>query len=559
MSQRRQPDIILLPQPRLISRRGGFFGGVDIVARIDPAGLHPQGYRLDISPDRITITAHGPAGEFYARQTLEQLRRQFPAALPCLTVQDWPDFPVRGVMLDISRDKVATVETLRDLIDLLSSWKINHLQLYMEHTFAYRGHEEVWKDASPLTAEEIADLDAYCRERFIELVPNQNSFGHMERWLKHERYRPLAESIEGAETPWGFRWKGPFSLCPTDDRCMDFLAGLYDQLLPNFSSRQFNVGCDETFDIGQGRSRPEAEKIGKTRVYLNFLNRVHELVHRRGRTMMIWADIILDEPSLIDELPRPIIALNWGYEADHPFAAETDALARSNIPFYVCPGTSSWLSIAGRTDNMLANQLSAAEHGLAHGAAGFLNTDWGDHGHLQYLPVSYAGFAAGAAVSWCLETNRNMNLAAVLDHYALPGMGQLACDLGNVYQRVGKLMKNSSALFRILVPSSTHRDPMEGITMDGLKRAEAEIRRVGTAHHPSIESDEFANASSMLLHACRRGMWKLEATTQSPAKLAEDLRHILSEHQRLWLIRNRPGGLSDSIGRLKPNLDEYTR
>ena len=155
--------------------------------KIDPSVASQQGYQLVITSGEVLIFARDPAGQFYARQTLRQLRRQFPSGLPCLEIRDYPDFPVRGVMLDVSRDKVPTMATLYRLIDMLAEWKINHLQLYIEHTFAYRGHEEVWRDASPLTPQEIRDLDHYCRERFIELVPNQNSFGHMERWLKHPR------------------------------------------------------------------------------------------------------------------------------------------------------------------------------------------------------------------------------------------------------------------------------------------------------------------------------------------------------------------------------------
>jgi hypothetical protein len=59
--------------------------------------------------------------------------------------------------------------------------------------------------ASPMTAEEILRLDAYCRARFVELVPNQNSFGHFEQWLKHPEYRHLAECPDGFEYPWGGR------------------------------------------------------------------------------------------------------------------------------------------------------------------------------------------------------------------------------------------------------------------------------------------------------------------------------------------------------------------
>src|SRR4029079_7996129 len=117
--------------------------------------------------------------------------------LPVGTVDDWPDLSVRAVMLDIARDKVPSIETLKTLIERLAGWKVNQVQLYSEHTFAYRDHEEVWRDASPLTAEEIRDLDDYCRERHIELVPNQNCLGHAERWLRHDRYRDLALAPDG--------------------------------------------------------------------------------------------------------------------------------------------------------------------------------------------------------------------------------------------------------------------------------------------------------------------------------------------------------------------------
>jgi len=469
---------------------------------------------------------------------------------------------VRGVMLDISRDKVPTMATLFSLIDRLAQWKINQLQLYIEHTFAYAGHEDVWRSASPLTGEEIRELDRYCRSRFIELVPNQNSFGHMERWLKHPRYLPLAEAADGAETPWGFRWKGPFSLCPTDPGSAVLLADLYGQLLPNFTSGLFNVGCDETFDVGQGRSKTQCDERGVHRVYLDFLHTVNELVARHARRMMYWGDIIVKEPELIRELPHNAIALNWGYEADHPFESETRAFSQSGVPFYVCPGTSSWCSIAGRTDNMLANQRSAAEMGLKHGAIGYLNTDWGDYGHLQYLPMSFAGLAAGAAMSWCLDTNRDLPLARLLDAHVFEDsgavMGRVACELGNVYKAAGKLIPNRSALFSILAPSSTHLDPMEGITRDGLEAAEAAIvsamRGMNSSkmkrEEGSLIRSEFENAAAMLLLACRIGRWKLDPPSENRGELAARLERIAAEHRRVWLERNRIGGLEDGTARL---------
>jgi hexosaminidase len=539
-------SISLLPAPRKLTRGAGF-STAGVEEQFDPRRIPPQGYRLSITPDSCRIVAHDPAGAYYARQTLAQLRTLFSEALPCLEIEDWPDFPVRGVMLDISRDKVPTMATLFSLIDLLSSWKINQLQLYIEHTFAYRGHEEVWRNASPLTADEIRRLDEYCKARFVELVPSQNSFGHMERWLRHSRYLPLAETPDGAETPWGFRWDGPFSLCPTDPRSLEFLADLYAQLLPNFASALFNVGCDETFDIGQGRSREQCERLGVHRVYLDFLSGVNRLVEGHGRRMMFWGDIIIKEPNLLSQLPPNAIPLLWGYEGDHPFDQQARQLARRGMEYYVCPGTGSWCSIAGRTDNMLANQHAAAAAGLAHGAVGFLNTDWGDYGHPQYLPFSFPGFAAGAALSWCLESNRDLPLARLLDLYALGDaagvMGQALLDLGNVYQSVGKLIPNRSALFSILVPSSTHNIAIEGITPGGLEAAYAAIgaagKNIGRARMNRDDADtikdEFANAAAMLSFACGHG---------------GDREQMIAAHRKCWLARNRSGGLEDSIGHL---------
>jgi len=560
-------SIVLLPMPRRLQRRTGTSAAAPQVV-VDPAIAKPQGYRLSISSDRVQIIGHDAHGVFYGRQTLAQLRRQFGDTLPCVEIEDWPDFAVRGLLLDISRDKVPTMHTLLGIVDWLAELKVNQLQLYTEHTFAYRGHEGVWRDADPMTGEQIRQLDAYCQTRFIDLVPNQNSLGHMHRWLRHARYLPLAEAPEGSDRPDGSRCAGPFSLCPTDPRSLDLLADLYSQLLPNFSSKLFNVGCDETFDIGQGRSRDQCQARGVATVYLDFLKKVRELASAHARQMMFWADVILHHAKQITQIPPGAIALNWGYEADHPFDAEAGLLRQSGVPFYVCPGTSSWCSIAGRTDNMLANQRIAAKAGLKHGALGHLNTDWGDFGHLQYWPMSFAGIAAGAAMSWCLQANRDLPLAQALDVQVFCDQaavsGKLACELGNVYRAVGRAAPNRSVLFDILVPSAARNDPMQGITREGLDAAEAAI---DNAIKPLRQSQmqradaelirgEFANAAAMLKHACRKGRWKLGAK-DSTGDMAAELERIIRVHRDCWLARNRPGGLEQSAARLADNLAEY--
>ena len=559
------------PKWELTAARGREQERIGAEITINPsAAPRAQGYRLTIGAGGIRVAAHDLAGAFYAARTLEQICRQRggEGELTCVRIDDWPDFANRGVLLDISRDKVPTMQTLYGLVELLSQWKINQLQLYMEHTFAYRNHRVVWDKASPMTGEQIMDLDAYCRERFVELVPNQNSFAHMERWFKHKEYVHLAE-----------REDRPFSISPAVPGSIELIGELYDELLPHFSSGQFNVGCDETFDLGLGKSKQMCESLGKGRVYLDFLKKINERVKKRGKVMQFWGDIILRHPELIGELPDGIIAMVWGYGAAHPFAGQCPKFAASKVPFYVCPGTSTWNSIAGRTDNALANLRSAAESGLAHGALGYLNTNWGDNGHWQPLPVCYPGFAYGAAVSWAAERNGDIDLPRALGVHAFEDgagvMGRLAYDLGNAYEKPGVLLGNQSVLFYILLnpECAVDRGPYARLSIESLEGTRRYIdevmrplskSRMGRRDGRQI-TDEMSSAAALLRHACSLAIARLRAADGKianigggvRAELAADLRKIISEHKRLWLLRNREGGLSDSAARMERLLRLY--
>lgn len=537
-----------------------------------------ESYRLSVTADGLLIEAQDLAGAFYGVATLVQLVQQGRTRLPILQIEDWPDLPHRGVMLDISRDKVPTMETLYALVDRLAGWKINQLQLYTEHTFAYRQHPEVWAKASPMTADQILALDAYCRERHIELVPNQNSFGHMHRWFEHPRYLPLAETEDGFITPWGERQALPFSLTPANPQSLQFLAGLYDELLPNFTSQQFNVGCDETFDLGQGRSRQLCQERGEGRVYLDFLLEVHRLVTARGRVMQFWGDIIGSHPELVPELPRDAIALEWGYEADHDFRGKCARFAEAGIRFYVCPGTSSWLSIAGRTDNAIGNIHNAVENGLRYGASGVLTTDWGDLGHWQPLPVSYLGFACGAALGWSYRANTSLDLPGALDRLVFEDeagvMGKLAYDLGNAYQQPGVLIPNGSVLFWAFhypldLFVNTPADGRFGWQMGllqtaadlpaGLRKTIAYVDEVigrladarMTCADAELVAEEFQLVADLLRHGARRMLLVLGQADVSRDALRAELVTLEARYRAQWLARNRPGGLEDSVKRMQ--------
>ena len=575
-------NIRFLPQPRSVTFEskastlrgvdfcrlevtGSLLGGVPSPIELTEVdGLSSlEDYRLQVAPQAVILGAGSQRGWFYGLHTLKQLAAQCPGYLPLCRIEDGPDYPNRGFMLDVSRDKVPKLGTLMQLIELMAACKYNQIQLYMEHAYAYAGHEIVWRSSSPFHSADIRELDTFCRERFIELVPNQNTFGHMHRWLIHKPYRHMAECPEGGETDLGYRPE-PQGLCATDPASIELVDDLLGQLLPQFRSRQVNIGCDETIDLGYGRSKTAVQNLGRGRVYLNYVKQVIEMCRNKGYTVQLWGDIILKYPELVKELPDDCIALNWGYEEDHPFQRETGLFGRAGIPFYVCPGTSSWNSIAGRTGNMLLNVRTAAEQGRKNNASGFLLTDWGDNGHWQPLSVVFPALFYGAGVSWNGRGNEEEGLARQIDAIdaGSNGWGRLLLDAGNLYALPQYDLHNRSVLFDLLQGEDDAIETMQALTLPGLEKTLRQTRRLlarlGRLSPPGKDSllrkDEILWSLSMLELACLRGLQcKRGSEPETWRRKALDLKEQFIE---IWNLRHRPGGLRDSLKRFEPLLEK---
>jgi hypothetical protein len=565
------------------------------VLQSNSAPDHPEGYAITIDRKGVRVEFREASGLGVAMATMRQLLRQYGRRLPCLKIRDWPDFARRGVMLDISRGRVPKLETLLELVGHLADFKINEFQLYTEHTFAYRHYPSVWQSWGALTGEEIRKLDARCQQLGIDLVPNQNSFGHLEHFLEQQQFKKLAE----VSRPYADREfvRRPSTLAPNHPGTLLFLRGLYDELLPNFSSQYFNVGCDETWDLGRGQSKKLCETKGQSRVYLDFLKQIHREVSARGKRMMFWGDIILKYPKLIPELAKlssrssrresapfssnladnqngltstatidcNVIALNWGYEADHPFNREAALFAKAKIPFYVCPGTSTWQTLIGRHDNALANMRATARAGRKHGAIGYLITDWGDGGHPQPLAVSYLPYLAGASLSWCAKTFDEANLIPVLsrDVFKDPtgNTAKAAFALGRAHRKLKFTAPNETPLGTVIAaPPPGQR---ELFCRNGLKHytqisgkniraalKEIEKQRALLKHagppKAKILALELDLAARMAAQSCQFMLWQQARTAgnNSDAKrLARtgirELRKLEKDFNAYWPLRNK--------------------
>jgi hypothetical protein len=545
---------------------------------------HPEGYAITIDRKGVRIEFREATGLRVAMATMRQLLRQCGRRLSCLEIRDWPDFARRGVMLDISRGRVPKLETLLKLAGRLADFKLNELQLYTEHTFAYSKYQSVWESWGALTGDEIRQLDARCQQLGIDLVPNQNSFGHLQHFLEHPRLKKLAEVSRPYADAGGEFVRRPSTLAPNHPGALPFLRGLYDELLPNFSSQYFNVGCDETWDLGRGRSKKLCAAKGQGRVYLDFLKQIHQEVSARGKRMMFWGDIILKYPKLIkelaklgrDALPRvpadrqispTITALNWGYEADHPFDREAALFAKAKIPFYVCPGTSTWQTLIGRHDNALANMRAAARARHKHGAIGYLITDWGDGGHPQPLAVSYLPYLAGASLSWCAKTFDETKLIPVLnrDVFNDPtgNTAKAAFALGRVHRKLKFTVPNETPLGTVIAaPPAEQRELFcrnglkhhAKISGKNIRAALKEIEKQRAMLRRAKPSSKTGNvllheldlAARMAAQSCRFMLWqqaRAAGETSEAKRLARtgirDLRKLEKDFNAYWPLRNK--------------------
>jgi hypothetical protein len=452
---------------------------------------------------------------------------------------------------------VPTTERLHALIDRLASLKVNQLQLYSEHTFAYRNHQDVHAAASPLDADEIRALDSYCRDRHIELVPNQNCLGHMNRWLALERYRPLAVEPDGFVDPYGIV-REPMTIEPSDPRSLELVRELLAELLPLFTSKRVHVGLDEAWELPAARMDD----------FLAWAATLRGLPELDGREMLMWGDMVAGQPDLLARLPAGVTVCEWGYDDWHPFDERCAALAAASLPFWVAPGTSSWMSILGRFTNARNTCQRAAAAALVHGAAGYLNTDWGDLGHLQQPVISEPGFAYGAAVSWCLESNADLDLGPALSahvfHDATGGLAEAVLSLGDAHRLVTPQFPNMSTLvMNLYYPQlPVGRGLTKGLTAEELPAVERcleEARTAASRSQPDLGNaqrlrDEVIFSIDLVALLLRDARARLEADgflesipMQEREGLGAELDTLTERYRSLWLANNRPGGLEDSV------------
>jgi len=547
------------------------------------SNLEKEEYRLEINRNGIFIYYGYENGAFYATLTLLQLLRQVQNKINCLVIEDAPDLKIRGLMIDISRDKVPQIATVKKLIDIMKNIKMNHLELYVEgFSFGYPSFKRYLEEDGYISVDEYREIENYARENYIDLVPNQNGFGHMAKWLEKDEFRDLAELPDGMFL-WG-RHRQPSTLNPLDEKSLYLIKTMYEDMLPLTQSRYFNMNFDEPFELGKGKSKEACERYGLGNVYIDFVLKAYSEIKKYNKLPLIWGDVLIKHPQLLHRLPKDMIFIDWGYDAGYPFSRNLKKLKDLGIKFMAAPGTTSWCSFTGRTFDWWENITNACIYTKIYDGEGVLLTDWGDFGHLQFLPTSYPPLVYCGLMSWRVAEGTYLSVRDYLNRFVYcDGKNIIAdavMDLGNYYRYLNEYRSNGTATFHNFMwatyavskddPCRYYQQRTANILLDydkylmldgflTLKEKEIMLAKMDTEDANIIKEEfkqtiEFLKMIHKLNIAYNDTIDKTTRINMLRDVVASKI-NFFKQQKRLWLYRNKTGGLERSLS----NVEKFYR
>jgi len=497
-------------------------------------GAEGEGYQIWVRKDAIEVAADSPAGAFYAIQTLRQLFKN--ETVPCLHIADKPDFPHRGFYHDVTRGKVPTVESLKELIDTMAYYKLNSLQLYVEHTYPFAQCKELAEKMGHLTARELQEIDSYCRENFIDFIPSLSTFGHLFELLNLEKHRHL--QVLHPYTPSRNFWQermAHHTIDPRNPESLALIQSLIDQYAPNFTSETFNICCDETFDL-----KIFGDEAGK--LYVDFVKKIIAHVKAKDKKVMMWADILLKHPEVIEEIPEDTIFLNWNYQAAPPEATvvKFKELGRKQI---VCPGTTTWNRLCERVEVEEKNISLMAEYGYKHGALGVLNTNWGDWGNPCSVELALYGLVLGAEKSWTVATPVDDAFYARVDALLYGFSGAMAMLKKVSALHDGLIWKNFvNAYFKYCCDGQQTPDAITPQIIADAQQLYAEVKA-------GLQSPWGWDECRKELLLCAEGLCVIAELMGKmagiPVQQITDTRAWVAAYRESWLRKNKPSELDN--------------
>lgn len=366
-----------------------------------------EAYILDINQNHIVISAKNPKGLFYGSQSLIQLAEHNKGILPIGKIIDWPDLKYRGISDDISRGQVSTLENFKRILSFLARHKMNTYMPYIEDMIEFDAFPSIGKNRGALTKKEIKEIVEFADQNFIEVIPIFQTLGHFENILSQKEF------IKFADFP------GAASLDVTNNETYEFLETLLKEVFELFPSQYFHIGADESYDVGFGNSRKLVDETDIASVHAGHYKKVYDICSRNNKKVMMYGDIILSHPKILEEIPKDIVIVDWQYfpRFDYPSAKTFE---EAGFEYIVSP--SVWNFNAAFPENFFAvpNIQLFTKAGIDNNSIGMINSCWGDYGSETFKKLNLYGYAWSAQCSWNIEDS---NLDSFEDSFFLDFYG----------------------------------------------------------------------------------------------------------------------------------------
>ncbi|WP_353071166.1 glycoside hydrolase family 20 zincin-like fold domain-containing protein [Tunturiibacter gelidoferens] len=375
-----------------------------VVIELARASAHPEvkftdemraeGYVITKIGKTLTVIGDSAAGVFYGAQTVKQLieGNGESAVLHGANVRDWPAMKYRGLDDDLSRGPVTTLEFQKHLIRTLAAYKVNLYSRYFEHTQQYASNPLMAPPGGSVSAAEARELVEYARLYHIDVVPEQEAFGHLHHNLTWEQYQPLAETPHGAV------------LAPGQPGSIELIKQMFTELAALYPGPFLHIGADETVDLGLGQTKADVDSRGLGAVYLDFLQRIVAELKPLNRRFLFWGDIAQDSPDLLKDLPQSFkdstIAVAWVYSPEaRGYDRFLTPFTNAGMETWVAPSVNNFRKVYPNNNYALANIQRFTADGQRLGSTGQLNTIWNDDGEGLFNQDWY-GILFGAAAAW---------------------------------------------------------------------------------------------------------------------------------------------------------------
>ena len=334
----------------------------DLVKTTVDASLPEEGYRISVSEESgISIASSGDAGVFYAMRTLEQMSAHSwgRLAFPCCEIEDYPRFGWRGVHIDESRHFFGKAAVKR-ILDQMAMHKLNVLHWHLTDSQGWRlpvakypllttvgakrpysGNQKNLADhfedgtygPYSYSRAEIAEVVAYAKERFIRILPEVDVPGHSAALLR--AYPEMG--CFGANTSAAPADAVKNVVCAGDDRVLEMLKDVFDEVVDMFPMEMIHIGGDEV-NKANWRACPKCQARMKAHglktendLQAWLAGEIAKHLAKKGRRVVGWDEIILDGAA-----PTGCVVMSWrGAEGGR-------AAAAAGHESVMCPHTSCY-------------------------------------------------------------------------------------------------------------------------------------------------------------------------------------------------------------------------